>query len=379
MIGGSLRYLRRPGRGGCGRRRSRARSTRWSRAAERGRRLDRGGPGARPWSARSSAGPGSAPGRPLGLAQAPARRAAVRAPRPAQSAPVQGLDRVRPLGRRSLVLSRSPWTHSRGRGLGRGEIRSSSSFRRARPQRRRSPRRARSPSKASAVSHPGSGSTGSRSHSVVPPRCALGAVADREAVGKQDLVGGGSQVGAQVTGGRVLEDRPRQLLELGGGLGGRRRPRRPRGGSPLHSSRSSADRPVDDRLDLGATLGLGAERGDPHRQPEVGGPAAFEQEAQREQVVVERLDDDVALEPGLEAVDRSAQRRRKAGPARGAAAERRCRAGERAREGREVAELGLGQPVAARALAPGAGRDPAPAVAGRARPGVRAEPDAARP
>ena len=56
--------------------------------------------------------------------------------------------------------------------------------------------------------------------------------------------------------------------------------------------------------------------------------------------------------PGLEAVQRAAERGGKPGALDGQAAEGRPGHGERAREGDELAELGLGQPVAARALAP---------------------------
>jgi hypothetical protein len=94
-------------------------------------------------------------------------------------------------------------------------------------------------------------------------------------------------------------------------------------------------------------------------------------------VVVERLDDDVALEPGLEPGQRATEDRGKAGALRGLASERGPGRGQGARERREAAQLRLRKAVAARALATGAGRDPPPAIAGRARPRVRAEADAA--
>ena len=64
-----------------------------------------------------------------------------------------------------------------------------------------------------------------------------GAVADREAVGEQDLVGGRAQVRAEMAGRRVLEDRPRQLLERDRGLG---RGDDPRARAPARRSRARA-------------------------------------------------------------------------------------------------------------------------------------------
>ena len=67
----------------------------------------------------------------------------------------------------------------------------------------------------------------------------------------------------------------------------------------------------------------------------------------------------------------------KSGPAGAEALERRSGDRERPRERDQLAELALGQAVAARALAPAAGGDPPPAVAGDPGPRVRAEPDPA--
>ena len=87
-----------------------------------------------------------------------------------------------------------------------------------------------------------------------------GAVADGEAVGEQDLVGrrrAGRRRGARrrrPSGSPAPAPRPRAAVSAGVGRS------RAAGGSPLQSSRSSAEGPIDHDLHLGAALGLRAQR-----------------------------------------------------------------------------------------------------------------------
>ena len=171
----------------------------------------------------------------------------------------------------------------------------------------------------------------------------------------------------------VLQDRAREVLE---------RERRPRPGSPVapigglaSTARARSRWRGRRRLDLVASLGLGAERGDPHRQAEVGGAAALGRKRRESRWSLSASTTTFRSSP---ASKRASARPRTAGnpgaPGRGA---RRGAGGRQSpREGDQVCRARLGQAVAA-----GAWR-PAPVAirrqrSPRTRPRVRAEPDAA--
>src|SRR5690606_11353 len=190
------------------------------------------------------------------------------------------------------------------------------------------------------------------------------ALAHRQALGQQNLVGGRSQIGAEVAAGRVLEDRSRELLELRGHV---------RGGQLVVAGRRLAapqlaldrDRAVDDLLDGAALLRLRAERRDAHREAQGRRAAALQQEAQGEQVVVQPLDDEVALQAGLEAVQRASEDAGEAAPVAAGARERGRGAGERTRERGELGAFDATDAEPAGARLARTGRDPPPAVGDR--------------
>src|SRR5205823_11444222 len=128
----------------------------------------------------------------------------------------------------------------------------------------------------------------------------------------------------------------------------------------------------DDGLRRGPLVGLGAECRDPDSQPEVGGTPTVEEEAKRQQVVVERLEHGVALETGLEPGDRARQGPRESATIARRSSEWRRALGERPRQGDEVGELFLGEDVSAGPGSALAGRDSPPAVTSGPRPGVGA-------
>ncbi len=219
-----------------------------------------------------------------------------------------------------------------------------------------------------------------RSHSSEPPRCSASpsptaspsASRISSAVARRSL-----PRWPQAASLRIARVRSSIATAVSAGVGAPSAPLRGGAGSPLHSSRSSARRSVDDRLGLGALLGLGAQRRDPHREPEVGRAAALEQEAEGQQVVVQRLEHHVALQSRLEARDRPGQRACHAGAVLPRSPERGRAVGEHARQRRQVAQLLLGEAVAPSPGAAGAGRDPPPAIGACARPGIRPQSDAA--
>ena len=185
-----------------------------------------------------------------------------------------------------------------------------------------------------------SGSTGVRSHSVVPPRWLGGALADGEPVGEQDLVGGHragrSRGGRRHASLRIARARSSSAAPVSAGVA------RPRRRARARRSTARARAPIA-RSTTAFTSSRPSARRRARRpassRPRSAGPAALEQEAEREQVVVERLDDDVSLEPGLEAAERAAEHGREPGAAVGEPLERgpatpasaRRRAGRRAR------------------------------------------------
>ena len=92
------------------------------------------------------------------------------------------------------------------------------------------------------------------------------ALAEGEALGQQRLVGGGAEVAAELAGDAAAQDRPQQLLDLGGDLRG--------AGGPSAPSRLAApelalerDRLLDDAAwRRSRSLGVLGQRGDAHRQ-----------------------------------------------------------------------------------------------------------------
>jgi hypothetical protein len=90
------------------------------------------------------------------------------------------------------------------------------------------------------------------------------ALADREAVGEQDLVGRGAQVGPEVPARRVLEDRSRQVLDQRRDLGRGRKAVLRRGGLAAPQLALQGEGAVHDGLRLATALGLRAERRDAH-------------------------------------------------------------------------------------------------------------------
>ena len=193
------------------------------------------------------------------------------------------------------------------------------------------------------------------------PRSRCGALAEREAVGQQRLVGGRPEVAAELAGDAAAQDRPQQLLDLGGDLGrtgARRRFPRARRSRARARARSPAR-----RCCLASIAVLGVLRSARRRAsagPTPAGPSPSSRKRSASRWSLSASIGAAAVEAGLEAQQRAAQAPDPAGmDADGA---------------RQVAELGqvaLGQAVAARARAPGAGRDPPPAVAGDANPAVR--------
>ena len=142
------------------------------------------------------------------------------------------------------------------------------------------------------------------------------ALADREPVGEQDLVGGRAQVAAEVPAGRVARGSrgsgPRSPAAVSAAVG---RAVGGRGGLAAPELALECRAPDRRRLDLAALLGLGAQRRDPHRQTEVGGAPALEQESQRQQVVVQRLERGRCARGRPRSARSRVKRRRRPGPA----------------------------------------------------------------
>ena len=130
-----------------------------------------------------------------------------------------------------------------------------------------------------------------------------------------------AQVGAEVAAGGVPQDRAGELLELGRGLGRGRGRRR----APARRSTARARAPIA----RSTTAFTSARRsGSAHSaatriaRPRSRGSAALEQEPQREQVVVERLDARRCARGRPRSGRARAERPRQAGPVAGAAGER---------------------------------------------------------
>ncbi len=119
------------------------------------------------------------------------------------------------------------------------------------------------------------------------------ALAKREPLGQKRLVGGGAEVVAELAADAAAQDRAQQLLDRGRDLGGAGAVRGP-GGLAAPDLALERDRALDGLLRLGA-IGVAREGGDAHRQADPGRALALEQEAQREQVVVERVDGAAAI------------------------------------------------------------------------------------
>ena len=118
----------------------------------------------------------------------------------------------------------------------------------------------------------------SRSHSSDPPRCSASPRRPPSPSASRISSAVAAQVAAQVAAGGVPEDRAGQVLDRPPCRPPSERPRAAGAGSPLHSCALERQRPVHDRLRLGALLGLGAQGGDPHRQAQVRRSAALEHE-----------------------------------------------------------------------------------------------------